>query len=167
MLARTKVLQTIKGGKRKLDIMDMKIKVKYIEKVPKIGKRAEIFIWSKDEVEITLYPSATLFSIHHELCHAKIFRMGFPLTNTKTDLEMFPDTDDYMRMVVIVEWYINELQKKVFKEYYAVNGMGTPRPPPFPNLPKLPDEKFTLAQIEFITRIAKNERQQIHTGTQI
>ena len=132
MLARTEVLQTIKAGKHKLDIMDIEINVKYIKKIPKIGKRAEIFIWSKDEVEIVLYPSATLFSVHHELCHAKLFRMGFPLTNTKTDPEMFPDIDDYMRMVVIAEWYINELQKKVFKEYYAGNEIGTPRPPPSP-----------------------------------
>ncbi|UCH32257.1 MAG: hypothetical protein JSV05_02425 [Candidatus Bathyarchaeota archaeon] len=155
MLARTKVLQTIKDGKLKLDLRDMKIEVNYVKSISKIGKRAEIFIWSKDEVEILLYPTATLFSVRHELCHAKLFRMGIPLTNTETDLKMFPDAGDYLRMVVITEWYINELQKKFFNEYYIVDEIGTPRPPPFSDLPQLPDGKFTSTQIEHIVKIAK------------
>jgi len=158
MLSRNEVLQTIKEGKRRLGIEDMTFEVKYAKKQSKIGKRAEIFIWSKDRAEIVLYPDATLFSVHHELCHAKLFRMGFPLTNTKRDLELFPDPENYLRMVVIVEWYINELQRQVFNEYYKVDKAGTPRPPPFPDVPELPEEKFTAEQIRYITEIAKGKR---------
>lgn len=156
MLLRAKVLQTIKEGKRRLGIRDMTFKLKYAEKVSEIGKRAEIFIWSKNHAEIVLYPNATLFSVRHELCHAKLFRMGIPLTNTERDLELFPNPENYLRMVVIVEWYINELQRHIFDEYYASNDSGTPRPRPFPGLPELPEEKFTEAQIDSITEIAKN-----------
>ncbi len=157
MSSRDEVLQTIKNGKRELGIEDMTFEVKYVERPSKIGKRAEIFIWSQDQAEIVLYPDATLFSVRHELCHAKLFRMGFPLTNTEKDLELFPDLKDYRRMVVIVEWYINELQKRVFDEYYAVDEAGTARPPPFPELPGLPEEKFTAEQIIHITEIVKRE----------
>jgi len=157
MSSRGEVLQTIENGKRKLNIKDMMFEVKYAEKPSKIGKRAEIFIWSQDQAEIALYPDATLFSVHHELCHAKLFRMGFPLTNTEKDLELFPDLGGYRRMVVIVEWYINELQKRVFDEYYAVDEAGTARPPPFPELPGLPEKEFTAKQITHITEIAKRE----------
>ncbi len=156
-LPREKVLQTIKNGKRKLGIEDVMFEVKYAEKLAKMRKRAEIFIWSKDRAEIVLYPNATLFSVRHELCHAKMFRMGFPLTNTEKDLKLFPDPEDYMRMVVITEWYINELQRRVFNEYYAVDNAGTPRLPPFPGLPELPEERFTTEQIKRITAIAKGK----------
>lgn len=151
------MLQTIKDGKHRLGIEDMMFEVKYSEKSDKMGKRAEIFIWSKDQAEIVVYPSATLFSVHHELCHAKLFRMGIPLTNTERDLELFPDPDDYMQMVVIVEWYINELQKRIFHEYYAIDKAGTPRPPLFQGLPELPKDKFTAEQIKRITEIARGK----------
>lgn len=158
MLSRGKVLQAIEDGKRRLHIKDMTFNVRYAEKTSRIGKRAEIFIWSAQQVEIVFYPDATLFSVHHELCHAKLFRMGFPLTNTETDLELFPDLDDYTRIIVVVEWYINELQKRVFGEYYAADEAGTPRPSPFPRLPKLPNKKFTPEQIKDITELAKGKR---------
>jgi len=158
MLLREKVLQTIKNGKRKLSVEDMTFEVKYAQKASEIGKRAEIFIRSKNQAEIVLYPNATLFSVRHELSHAKLFRMGFPLTNTERDLELFPDPDDYMRMVIIVEWYINELQKRVFDEYYAIDEAGASRPPPFSELPELPKEKFSAEQISYITEIAKRKK---------
>jgi len=150
MLSIDKVLQTIKDGKHRLGIDDMELKVEYAEKRSRIGKRAEIFIWSKSLAKIVLYPDATLFSVRHELCHAKLFRMGIPLTNTEKDLELCPNRIDYMQMVIIVEWYINELQKRVFNEYYTVDEAGTPRPPPFPGLPELPKEKFSTIQIKQI-----------------
>ncbi len=156
MLSKRKVLQTIKEGRRRLGIRDMTFRLKYAEKISEIGKRAEIFIWSRDQAEILLYPDATLFSLRHELCHAKLFKMGIPLTNTERDLELFPDPENYLRMVVIVEWYINELQKRVFDEYYASDDSGTPRPPPFSGLPELPKEKFTETQIGSIIETAKN-----------
>lgn len=149
----------IRNGKRRLDIKDMTFEVRYAKKAGKIGKRAEIFIWSKNQAEIVLYPDATLFSVRHELCHAKLFRMGIPLTNTERDLELFPDSHDYMRMVVIIEWYINELQKRVFREYYAIDKAGTPRPPPFQGLPELPKNKFTAEQIKRITQIAQGKEE--------
>lgn len=157
MLPKDKVLQTIKESKRRLGIEDMTFEVKYAKERDKIGKHAEIFIWSKKRAEIVLYPKATFFSVRHELCHAKLFRMGFPLTNTKKDREMFPDPEDHLRMVVIVEWYINELQKRVFHEYYAIDEAGNPRPPPFSELPRLPKEKFTAEQISHIIEIAKSK----------
>ena len=157
MLQMDKVLQTIRDGKRKLGIEDMTFELKYAKETSKIGKRAEIFIWAEDRAEIVLYPDATLFSVRHELCHAKLFRMGFPLTNTERDRELFPHSDDYMRMVVIVEWYINELQKRVFHEYYAINEVGTPHLPPYPELPELPVEKFTVEQISHISEVAKRK----------
>jgi hypothetical protein len=83
--------------------------------------------------------------------------MGIPLTNTEKDLELFSDSVEYMQMVVIVEWYINELQKRVFNEYYAVDESGTPRPPPFHGLPELPKEKFTPEQIKLIFEVAKKK----------
>jgi hypothetical protein len=155
MLSRNKVFQTIKEGKRKLHIEEMTFKVKYADTPSEIGKRAEIFIWSETEAEIVLYPDATLFTVHHELCHAKLYKMGFPLTNTPTDRDIFPDQYDYMQMVVIVEWYISELQKRIFHEYYATDEAGTPRPPPFLDVPKLPTEKFTAKQINDIITLAK------------
>lgn len=164
-LLRDEVLQTIKNGKRKLAIEDMRFEVKFVKKQSEIGKRAEIFIRSTDRAEIMLYPTATLFSVRHELCHAKLFKMGVPLTNTKKDRELFPDPEDYMRMVVIVEWYINELQKSVFDEYYVVDDAGTPRPPPYPGLPKLPKEIFTHKQIQQMTEIAKEERGKMNPGS--
>jgi hypothetical protein len=155
MLQKARVLQTIKDGKRKLGIEDFVFEVKYGEKPSGVGKRAEIFILPENRVEIVLYHDATLFSVRHELCHAKLFRMGIPLTNTEKDLELFPNPDDYWRMVVIVEWYINELQKRVFSEYYAVDETGTPRLPPLDGLPELPEEKFTEEQIRYITKVVK------------
>jgi len=157
MLLRDEVLQMISSGKRRLGIEDVAFEVRYAEKTGKIGKRAEIFIWSNDRAEIVLYGGATLFSVRHELCHVKLFRIGLPLTNTERDLELFPDSDDYMRMVVIVEWYINELQKRVFHEYYAIDEAGTPRPPPFQGLPELPKDKFTAKQIERIIKITRGK----------
>ena len=154
MLFKAKVLQTIKEGKRKLSIEDFEFEVRYAKDYTGIGKRAEIFIWSNDQAEIVLYSSATFFSVRHELCHARLFRMGFPLTNTDKDIDLFPASDDYMRMVVIVEWYINELQKQVFHEYYAVDKAGTPRPPPFLGLPELPKDSFTPEEIKLIIKIA-------------
>ncbi len=155
MLSRNEVLQTIKEGKEKLGINDMIFKVEYVDQESKIGKRAEIFIKSRTLAEITLYPDATLFTVRHELCHAKLFRMGISVTNTEKDRRLFPNTIDYVRIVVIVEWYINELQKRVFNEYYPIDQAGTSRPPPFEGLPKLPHERFTNQQIEQIFEIAK------------
>lgn len=157
MLSREKVLQTINEGKRKLSIEDVDFKVEYAQKAGQMGKRAEIVMRSEDHAEIVLYPTATLFSVRHELCHMKLYRMGIPLTNTKDDLQLFPNKDDYMRMVVIVEWYINELQKRVFQEYYAIDEAGTPRPQPFLGLPELPEETFTSEQIRRIVAIARRK----------
>ena len=157
MLLKGEVLQMINDGKRRLSIKDVIFEVRYAEKTSKIGKRAEIFVWSKDQAEIVLYPDATPFSVHHELCHAKLFRMGIPLTNTERDFELFPNSDDYMRMIVIVEWYVNELQKRVFHEYHTIDKAGTPRPPPFQGLPELPNNKFTTEQIKRITEIARGK----------
>jgi hypothetical protein len=155
MLSKARVLQTIKEGKIGLGIEDAVFEVECTEKPDGLVRRAEIFIWSKKRAKIVLYPSATLFSVHHELCHMKLFRMGIPLTNTEKDSELFPAPEDYLRMVVIVEWYINELQKRVFKEYYAIDNEGTPRPPPFIGLPELPKKKFSRKQIEIITEMVK------------
>ncbi len=160
MLSRKKVLQTINKGKRRLGIEDVYFVVEYARKPGKMGKRAEIFIYSEKNAEIVLYSSATLFSVRHELCHMKLFRMGVPLTNTERDLELFPNIDDYVRMVVIVEWYINELQKRCFGEYYAIDEAGTPRSKPFSSLPVLPEEMFTPGQIKQITEIAKRKSEE-------
>jgi hypothetical protein len=154
MLQRGEVLQMISDGKRRLGIEDVAFEVRYAEKTSNTGKRAEIFIWSKNQVEIVLYPDATLFSVRHELCHAKLFRMGIPLTNTERDLELLPDPDNYMRMVVIVEWYVNELQNRVFHEYPMIDKAGTPSLPPFQGLPELPKDKFSAEQIKRIIEIA-------------
>ena len=156
-LPRTLVLQTIEKGKQQLGIEDVIFDVRQVEEFSKIGKRAEIFIWSEVKAEIVLYPDASLFSVHHELCHVKLFRMGFPLTNTEKDQELFPDSMEYLSMVVIAEWYINELQKQVFREFYAVDRAGTPRPPPFSGLPKLPVEKFSSEEMMLIARIARQK----------
>jgi hypothetical protein len=155
MLPKARVLQTIKEGKSKLGIEDVTLEVEYAQKPEGAGKRAEIFIWSKKRAKIVLYSDATLFSVRHELCHVKLFRMGIPLTSTEEDLKLFPSFEDYARMVVIVEWYINELQKRVFHEYYAVDDAGTPRPPPFMGLPELPKERFTSEQIRLLTDMAR------------
>ena len=158
MLSREKVLQTIKKGKRTLGLKDVDFKVEYVQEAGEMGRRAEIVISSEDHAEIVLYPTATLFSVRHELCHMKLYRMGIPLTNTKDDLRLFPDKGDYLRMMIIVEWYINELQKRFFQEYYSVDEVGTPRPQPFARLPKLPEKAFTPEQISRITAIAKKGR---------
>jgi len=155
MLSKARVLQTIKEGKIELGMEDAAFEVDYAKKPDGPGRRAEIFIWSEKRAKIVLYPSATLFSVRHELCHMKLFRMGIPLTNTEKDSELFPAPEDYLRMVVIVEWYINELQKRVFKEYYAIDEAGTPRPPPFLGLPELPKRKFARKQIGLVTEVAK------------
>ncbi len=157
MLSKARVLQTIRDGKRKLRIEDFSFRVRYAKKPLGAGQRAEIVILSRNRAIIMLYPDATLFSVRHELCHAKLFRMGVPLTNTEKDYELFPDPDDYLWMVAVVEWYINELQKRVFLEYYAVDEAGTPRPPPFAGLPELPKENFTREQIKRMTEIARKE----------
>jgi hypothetical protein len=155
MLSRKKVLQMIRFGKGILGIEDTTFMVKFVGDTPKIGKHAEIFIWSSDQVEMVLYPKASYFSVNHELCHAKLYMMGIPLTNTVKDLEFFPQKKNYMKMVMIVEWYVNELQKQFFQEYYTIDKVGTPRPPPFPNLPELPREKFSNKQINYLTKVAK------------
>lgn len=108
----------------------------------------------EDEAEVVLYPTAAFFSVRHELCHAKLFRMGIKLTNTEKDSVLFPDVEDYTRIVVTLEWYINELRRQVFKEYYAVDGTGAPRPPPFEGLPLLPRYEFTDDEIKHIMIIA-------------
>lgn len=146
----------IKKGKQTLDINDMSFAVRFVGKSPTIAKKAEICIWSRTQAEITLYPQATFFSVNHELCHAKLYRMGIPITNTDRDLQLFPDKEDYMRMVVIIEWYVNELQKRFFQEYYTIDNRGTPRLAPFPNLPPLPESKFSLSDVEYILAVAKH-----------
>jgi hypothetical protein len=146
-LSNSQVLQTIEKGKRKLELGDMSFEVQYADQPQGLEKRAEIFIWSDNHAEILLYPNATLFSVRHELCHAKLFRMGAPLTNTAKDRKLFPASEEYLRAVVIVEWYVNELQRKFFGEYYTTDRFGSPRSPPYPKLPKLPNESFTTTMI--------------------
>ena len=158
MLTKERVLQTIKNAKSTLGIEDMEFEVRFAKAESKIGKRAEIFIWSRKSAEIVLYPEATFFSVRHELCHAKLFRMGVPLTKTEMDLELFPIQENYTRMVVIVEYYINELQRRFFEEYYAVDEAGTPQLPPFSGLPELPQEEFTAEQVNSLIEIAKERR---------
>ncbi|MFP3985546.1 MAG: hypothetical protein ACLFU9_06245 [Candidatus Bathyarchaeia archaeon] len=155
MLPKEKVLQTINEAKRKLDIEDIKFEVRYSNRTGKTGKKAEIFIQSRKYAQIILYPTATFFSVRHELCHAKLYRMGIPLTNTEGDHELFNDSGDYIKMVLVAEWYVNELQRRVFSEYYAVDEIGTPRPKPFPSLPDLPKERFTAQQITHIMKTTK------------
>jgi hypothetical protein len=159
MLSRIKVFQIIKKGKRRLDIEEVRFRLKYSMETSKIGKSAEIFIWSDRLSEIVLYPTATFFSVRHELCHAKLYEMGIPLTNTEKDINLFPDQNNLLRMIVIVEWYINELQRRVFNEYYAVDKSGTPRPPPFHGLPQLPQERFTAEEINQIVEIAEGQEE--------
>ena len=151
------MLQTIENAKSTLGIEDMEFEVRFAKVKSKIGKRAEIFIWSKKSAEIVLYPEAAFFSVRHELCHAKLFRMGIPLTNTEMDLELFPIKKNYMRMIVIVEYYINELQRRFFEEYYAVDEAGSPQLPPFSGLPELPKEKFNSEQVDSLIIIAKEK----------
>ena len=151
------MLQTIENAKSTLGIGDMEFEVRFAEVKSKIGKRAEIFIWSKKSAEIVLYPEATFFSVRHEVCHAKLFRMGIPLTNTEMDLELFPIKKNYIRMIVIVEYYINELQRRFFEEYYAVDEAGSPQLPPFSRLPELPQEKFNSEQVDSLIEIAKEK----------
>jgi hypothetical protein len=155
LLSKSRVLQTIEQSKRKLELGDMGFAVTYAEHPPGSNQRAEILIRSDSQAEIVLYPDATLFSVRHELCHAKLFRMGAPLTNTEKDRKLFPDSAHYLRAIVIAEWYVNELQRKVFGEYYAADRSGAPRAPPYPGLPKLPTEGFTAAQIRRIFGTAK------------
>lgn len=157
MLTKEKVLQTIENAKSTLGIEDMEFEVRFAKVKSKIGKRAEIFIWSKKSAEIVLYPEAAFFSVRHEVCHAKLFRMGIPLTNTEMDLELFPIKKNYMRMIVIVEYYINELQRRFFEEYYAVDEAGSPQLPPFSGLPELPQEKFNSEQVDSLIEIAKEK----------
>jgi hypothetical protein len=157
MLSREKVLQTIKKAKQALGVEDVEFQIRFSRKPGKMRQRAEISIPSEDEAEIVLYPTATLFSVRHEVCHAKLFKMGIPLTNTEQDVALFRDPRNYMRMIIIVEWYINELQRRVFHEYYAVDEAGTPKPPPFADLPKLPEEDFPPQQIDRIIEIAKGK----------
>ena len=156
-LSRDRVLQTIRSGKRELDIDGMVFQIRYIKEISEIGKRAEIVIWSNLHAEILLYPTATLFSVRHELCHGKMFTMGLPLTNTEKDTRLLPNPEDHIRMVLIVEWYTNELQRRVFHEYYSIDEEGTPRLPPFKGLPKLPKDRFTREQIRLIMEIAREE----------
>lgn len=151
------MLQTIENAKSTLGIEDMAFEVRFAKVKSKIGKRAEIFIWSKKSAEIVLYPEATFFSVRHEVCHAKLFRMGIPLTNTEMDLELFPIKKNYIRMIVIVEYYINELQRRFFEEYYAVDEAGSPQLPPFSGLPELPQEKFNSEQVDSLIEIAKEK----------
>jgi hypothetical protein len=156
MLPNERVLQMIKKGKQTLGISDISFVVRSIGKSPAIAKKAEIHIWSRNHAEIVLYPQATFFSVNHELCHAKLYRMGIPVTNTDRDLQLFPDKEHYMRMIVIIEWYVNELQKRFFQEYYSIDKIGTPRPAPFPDLPPLPEGKFSVREVEYITATAKH-----------
>lgn len=155
MLTKESVLQTIKNAKNTLGIEDMEFEVRFAKAKSKIGKRAEIFIWSKKHAEIVLYPEATFFSVRHELCHAKLFRMGIPVTNTEKDIELFPIQENYIRIVVIVEYYTNELQRRFFEEYYAIDEAGTPQLPPFSGLPELPRKKFAADQVDSLIEIAK------------
>lgn len=155
MLPKEKVLQMIKKGKQTLGIKDMTFSVKYVGKSPATAKKAEIYIWSRNEAEIVLYPRARFFSVNHELCHAKLYRMGIPVTNTERDLQLFTNKQDYMRMVVIIEWYINEMQKEFFQEYYSIDKYGTPRPAPVPDLPTLPEDKFSVREVDYLIETAK------------
>lgn len=157
ILTKEKVLQTIENAKSTLGIEDMEFEVRFAKVKSKIGKRAEIFIWSKKSAEIVLYPEAAFFSVRHELCHAKLFRMGIPLTNTEIDLELFPIKKNYIRMIAIVEYYINELQRRFFEEYYAVDEAGSPQLPPFSGLPELPQEEFNSEQVDSLIEIAKEK----------
>lgn len=148
-------MQTIKEGKIRLDLEDVTFDVEHAQKPEGARKRAEIIIRSRKRAKIVLYSDATLFSVRHELCHMKLFRMGIPLTNTKRDRQVFRREDDYLRMVLVVEWYINELQKRVFREYYAVDEVGTPRPPPLTGLPELPKKGFSRKHVRLLTELAR------------
>ena len=155
MLTKEKVLQTIKKAKHALGIDDVSFEVKFTKKRSEIGKRAEIFIWANNRAEILFYPEATTFSVRHEVCHVKLFKMGIQLTNTETDLKLFSTKREYLRMVLIVEYYINELQKRFFNEYYISDNKSITQSPPFKGLPELPLHKFTIEQINLLVDIAK------------
>ncbi len=156
MLSKSMVLQTIEKSRRRLKLEDMSFRVKYANQPLGSQKRAEIFLWSDTHAEIVLYPHATLFSVRHELCHAKLFRMGVPLTNTEKDRQLFSASAEYLRAVVIVEWYVNELQRKFFGEYYAADRFGSPREPPYPELPELPNESFPTMLVQQIVKAAED-----------
>jgi hypothetical protein len=155
MLPKSQVLQIIDNGKGRLDMEDVTFDIEYAQRSEEEGKRAEIVILSRKRAKILLYSDATFFSVRHELCHMKLFRMGIPLTNTMRDTRLFNRAEDYLRMVRIVEWYTNELQRRVFQEYYAVDEAGTPRPPPLTNLPELPKKRFTRKSVRFLIELAK------------
>lgn len=154
MLPKSQVLQVIGEGKGRLGMEDVAFDVEYAQRSEGEGRRAEIVILSRKRARILLYSDATFFSVRHELCHMKLFRMGIPLTNTTRDMQLFNRAEDYLRMVRIVEWYTNELQRRVFQEYYAVDEAGTPRPPPLTNLPDLPKKGFTRKNIRFLIELA-------------
>ena len=144
-----------KKAKRALGLDDVSFEVKFAKTRSEIGKRAEIFIWTNNRAEIVFYPEATTFSVRHEVCHVKLFRMGIPLTNTETDLKLFPTKREYLHMVLIAEYYINELQRRFFNEYYTGDDESISQPPPFKGLPELPLHKFTVEQINLLVDIAK------------
>lgn len=158
MLTKEKVLQIIKKAKNTLGLDNVSFEVKFAKTRSEIGKRAEIFIRSNNRAEIVFYPEATDFSVRHEVCHVKLFRMGIPLTNTEADFKLFPVKRDYLRMILIVEYYINELQRRFFDEYYAVDDEATPQPPSFSGLPQLPLHNFSSEQINLLIDIAKGNR---------
>jgi hypothetical protein len=158
MLTKEKVLQIIKKAKNTLGLDYVSFELKFVKRRSEIGKRAEIFIKPNNRIEIMFYPDATDFSVRHELCHVKLFKMGIPLTNTKADRELFPVKRNYLHMILIVEYYINELQRRFFNEYYTAEDGASPQSPPFSGLPELPLHHFSSEQINLLINIAKGDR---------
>jgi hypothetical protein len=158
MIAKAKVFQLIKNAKSTLGLSDVTFEVKFAEKSSRIGKRAEIFIWSQHQAEIVFYPEAIESSVSHEVCHLKLYRMGLPITNTETDLELFPDKRDYLRMVLIVEHYITELQQQFFHEPNSDKEEPPSPRSPFQRMPPLPKESFTHKQVSLLINLAKGDQ---------
>ena len=153
---------------RKLGIEDMTFQLEYGASFKEfMGARAEVRITPLKNFTVILFREAYLdpdvrmglFSVHHELCHVKLYRMGFPITNDPfIDKKRWPNHLVYNKLCVICEWYANELQRRVFDEYHGdFNGKGevVPYPPPFEGLPPLPKESFTKQEIDNILSVAK------------
>lgn len=101
-LSKERSEKEIKKSLRKLGIADMTFQLEHntYGRMAFAGARAETYITSPKKFTVVLSPEVCsdsdvrmgLFSIHHEACHVKLYRMGYPITGSFfEDKKRWPD----------------------------------------------------------------------------
>ncbi len=151
---------------KKLGISDMRYRISYIPE-GSVGDTKATFVIRKPrffELILLGNKDLRLFSVRHELCHVKLWKMGFPLTNViLNDLKKLGlDREEYDNLVVICEYYVNELQKRDLGEWRKRSSWLLDMNSLLEGLPPLPQNRFSTGDVNAIlSRVKKKKSESV------